>query len=123
MGRNSVAARGSAVTLGLELGHVAGTAPAGAITGATLAARAAGGEWVPVSLKSAKTDAPTGAVEGDGYIFAVSRAWVSGYSARIPVPDQGGWVDLRVTATDASCNSDTLDIEMAFLGEIAMCCR
>ncbi|WP_109210740.1 MULTISPECIES: S8 family serine peptidase [Microbacterium] len=106
--------KGSAVTLGLELGHVAGTAPAGAITGATLEARAAGGEWVPVSLKSAKTDAPTGAVEGDGYIFAVSRAWVSGYSARIPVPDQGGWVDLRVTATDAAGNTFTQEIEKAF---------
>ena len=106
--------KGSAIPLGLELGHVAGTAPAGAITEATLEARTAGGEWKPVALDTAKTDAPTGAVEGDGYIFAESRAWVSGYSAQIPVSDKGGWVDLRVTATDAEGNTFTQEIEKAF---------
>lgn len=106
--------KGSAIPFGLELGHVAGTAPAGAITDATLEARTAGGEWVKVALKSAKTDAPTGAVEGDGDIFAVSRAWVSGYSAEIPVSDKGGWVDLRVTAKDAEGNTFTQEIEKAF---------
>ncbi|WP_203579785.1 S8 family serine peptidase [Microbacterium hibisci] len=106
--------KGSPVALGLELGHVAGTAPAGAITGATLEARTAGGEWVPVGLKTAATDAPTGAVKGDGYIFAESRAWVSGYAAQISVPDKGGWVDLRVTATDAEGNTFTQEIENAF---------
>jgi len=106
--------KGSPVSLGLELGHVAGTAPAGAITEATLEARTTGGKWVPVKLKSAKTDAPTGEVEGDGYIFAVSRAWVSGFSAQIPVSDKGGWVDLRVTAKDADGNTFTQEIEKAF---------
>ncbi|KJL44719.1 S8 family serine peptidase [Microbacterium trichothecenolyticum] len=106
--------KGSGVTLGLELGHVAGTSPAGAITGATLEARGENGQWRPVELKSAKTDAPTGAVEGDGDIFVTSRAWVSGFTAQIPVPDKGGWVDLRVTAKDAEGNTFTQEIEKAF---------
>ncbi|KAF2413872.1 hypothetical protein B1729_07715 [Microbacterium sp. B35-04] len=106
--------KGSGVTLGLELGHVAGTSPAGAITDATLEARTAGGDWAPVALASAETDAPTGAVEHDGGIFVESRAWVSGLSAQIPVPDKGGWVDLRVTATDAEGNTFSQEIERAF---------
>lgn len=106
--------KGSGVALGLELGHVAGTAPAGAITEAKLEYRATGGEWKTVSLKSAKTDAPTGAVEGTGDIFVPSRAWVSGFSAQIPVSDKGGWVDLRVTAKDAAGNTFSQEIEKAF---------
>lgn len=106
--------KGSDVELGLELGHVAGTVPAGAITEATLEARTAGGEWVPVALEAATTDAPTGAVEGDGDIFVKSRAWVSAYAAQIPVSDKGGWVDLRVTAKDAAGNTFSQEIEKAF---------
>lgn len=106
--------KGSSIPLGLELGHVAGTAPAGAITEATLEARTAGGEWVPVALEAATTDAPTGAVEGDGDIFVKSRAWVSAYAAQIPVSDKGGWVDLRVTAKDAAGNTFSQEIEKAF---------
>ena len=106
--------RGSSIPLGLELGHVAGTAPAGAITTATLEARTAGGEWVPVALDDAETGAPGGGVEGDGDIFVTSRAWVSGYTAQIPVSDKGGWVDLRVTATDAAGNTFSQEIEKAF---------
>jgi hypothetical protein len=106
--------KGTGIPLGLELGHVAGSELSGAITEATLEARSENGEWKPVTLKSAKTDAPTGAVEGDGDIFAVSRAWVSGYAAQIPVPDNGGWVDLRVTATDAEGNTCSQQIDRAF---------
>ncbi|WP_127474429.1 S8 family serine peptidase [Microbacterium sulfonylureivorans] len=106
--------KGSSIPLGLELGHVAGTAPAGKITEAKLEARTAGGEWKKVSLKPAKTDAPTGAVEGDGDVFVKSRAWVSGYAAQIPVSDKGGWVDLRVTAKDAAGNTFSQEIEKAF---------
>ncbi|MGN6218700.1 MAG: S8 family serine peptidase [Microbacterium sp.] len=106
--------KGSAIALGLELGHVAGTAPAGAITEATLEVRTGDGEWQPVSLSPAKTDAPTGAVEGDGDIFVNSRAWVSGYTAKIPVSDKGGWIDLRVTAKDAAGNTFSQEIERAF---------
>lgn len=106
--------KGSAIPLGLELGHVAGTAPAGAITEATLEARTSGGEWVPVTLTAAETDAPTGAVDHDGGIFVESRAWVSGYTAQVPVPDRGGWVDLRVTAKDAEGNTFSQEIERAF---------
>ena len=106
--------KGSDVTLGLELGHVAGSEPAGAITEATLEVRTANGEWKPVTLSSAPTDAPTGAVEGDGDVFVKSRAWVSGFTAQIPVSDKGGWVDLRVTAKDAAGNTFTQEIEKAF---------
>ena len=79
-----------------------------------LEARTAGGDWKPVALASAETDAPTGAVEGDGDIFVESRAWVSGFSAQIPVSDKGGWVDLRVTAKDAEGNTFSQEIEKAF---------
>ncbi|MDW4572979.1 S8 family serine peptidase [Microbacterium sp. M3] len=106
--------KGTAVTLGLELGHVAGTVPSGAITEATLEARSENGEWKPVALSGAQTDAPTGAVEHDGGIFVDSRAWVSGYTAQIPVSDKGGWVDLRVTAKDAAGNTFSQEIEKAF---------
>ncbi|HEY9306208.1 MAG TPA: S8 family serine peptidase [Microbacterium sp.] len=106
--------KGSSISLGLELGHVAGTVPAGAITDATLEARTAGGEWKPVALKPAATDAPAGAVEGDGDIFVKSRAWVSGYAAQVPVSDKGGWIDLRVTAKDAAGNTFSQEIEKAF---------
>ncbi|WP_106814255.1 S8 family serine peptidase [Microbacterium timonense] len=106
--------KGTGIHLGLELGHVAGTAPSGAITAATLEARAENGQWKPVALRPAKTDAPTGAVEGDGDIFVKSRAWVSGYSAEIPVSDKGGWVDLRVTAKDAAGNTFSQEIDRAF---------
>ncbi|WP_127818768.1 S8 family serine peptidase [Microbacterium sp. CPCC 204701] len=106
--------KGSAIEFGLELGHVDGTAPAGAITEATLEARTAGGKWTTIALKTAKTDAPAGPVEGRDDIFATSRAWVSGFSAQIPVSDQGGWVDLRVTATDAAGNTFSQEIEKAF---------
>lgn len=106
--------KGSAIAFGLELGHVNGTAPAGAITEAMLEARTAGGEWQPVALETAATDAPTGPVDGRDDIFATSRAWVSGFSAQIPVPDQGGWVDLRVTASDAEGNTFSQEIEKAF---------
>ncbi|MCW3494151.1 S8 family serine peptidase [Microbacterium sp. SSM24] len=106
--------KGSGITLGLEVGHVAGTVPAGAITTATLEARTAGGHWKKISLKNAKTDAPTGAVDGSGDIFVPSRAWVRGFSAQIPVSDKGGWVDLRVTAKDAAGNTFSQTIEKAF---------
>lgn len=47
-------------------------------------------------------------------MFVTSRAWVSGYSAQIPVSDKGGWVDLRVTAKDAAGNTFSQEIERAF---------
>ena len=106
--------KGAGVSLGLELGHVAGTTPAGAITQATLEVRGAGGHWKKVALKKAKTDAPAGAVEGTGDIFVPSRAWVSGFDVRIPVSDKGGWVDLRVTAKDAAGNTFSQVIVKAF---------
>ncbi|WP_461476173.1 S8 family peptidase [Microbacterium sp. HJ5] len=108
--------KGSTIELGLEVGHVAGTVPSAEVTSATLEYRTAGGSWKKVSLKNAKTDAPTGAVpqEDEFDIFVKSRAWVSAYSAEIPVSDKGGWVDLRVTAKDAAGNTFSQEITKAF---------
>lgn len=106
--------KGSAIEMGLELGHVAGATPAGSITEATLEVRGADGAWKPVTLKSAATDAPTGAVEWDGDVFVKSRAWVSGFTAQVPVADKAGWYDLRVTAKDAEGNTFSQEIVKAF---------
>ncbi|GAA1959384.1 S8 family serine peptidase [Microbacterium deminutum] len=106
--------KGSSVTLGLELGHVAGADDSGRITGATLEARTAGGKWTKISLRSAWTDAPKGAVAGDGGTFVKSRAYVSAFTGQVPVSDKGGWVDLRVTAKDAAGNTFSQEITKAF---------
>lgn len=107
--------KGSSIPLHLELGHVSGTAPAGKITVAKLEARTAGGSWKTIPLSGAKTNAPSGAVEGNGLsIFATSRAYVRGFSADVPVTDAGGWVDLRVTAKDAKGNTFSQEITKAF---------
>ncbi len=57
---------------------------------------------------------PKGPVEGDGDIFVASRAYVSGFTAQVPVSDKGGWVDLRVTAKDAAGNTFSQEITKAF---------
>ena len=67
-----------------------------------------------LARSSVSTDATTGPGEGDGDIFAEGRAYVAAYEAEIAVPDTGGWVDLRVTATDAAGNTFSQEIERAF---------
>ena len=46
--------------------------------------------------------------------FVKSRAWVSGFATQIPLPDKGGWIDLRVTAKDAAGNTFSQEITKAF---------
>ena len=105
--------RGAPVSLGLELGHVTGAVGAAEVTGATLEARVGDGEWVPVELTA--TDAPDdGSSATPGEIFPAGRDFVAAYSAAIPVPDAGAWVDLRVTATDAAGNTFSQEIVRAF---------
>ncbi|MFD4957177.1 S8 family serine peptidase [Microbacterium sp. NPDC058389] len=106
--------KGSGVTLGLELGHLGGALGAAKITEATLEARGADGTWRAVALAPAKTDAPTGATEPPSGTFAEGRSFVSAFRADVPVPDKGGWVDLRVTAKDAAGNTFSQEIVKAF---------
>ncbi|GAA1759107.1 S8 family peptidase [Agromyces humatus] len=105
--------KGKPVKLGLELGHVAGAVGSGAITGATLEARVAGGAWTSVDLDvTSADDSGPGEPPVDG--FPEARAYLTTYDADIRVPDAGGWVDLRVTATDAAGNTFSQEIERAF---------
>ena len=46
--------------------------------------------------------------------YSVERPVPRAYTAKIPVPDKGGWVDLRVTAKDAAGNTFSQEIERAF---------
>nr|WP_246301071.1 S8 family serine peptidase [Microbacterium immunditiarum] len=105
--------KGASVALTLELGHVAGAEGADKVTAATLEVRGADGVWKPVTLKDAKTDAPTGAVEHPGGIFAEGRSFVRAFAAELPAPDAGGWLDLRVTATDAAGGTFSQEIVKA----------
>ena len=62
--------------------------------------RVAGGEWQPLGLADAESDAPSGPVDPGEDDFVEERAFVRAYSAAIAVPDSGAWIDLRVTATE-----------------------
>jgi len=105
--------KGAPVALTLEVGHVAGADGAAAVESATLEVRGADGAWTPVALKDAKTDAPTGAVEHAGGIFVEGRSFVRAFAAQLPVADAGGWLDLRVTATDAAGGTFSQEIVKA----------
>ena len=76
--------------------------------------RVAGGDWQPLGLADAESNAPSGPVDPGDDDFVEERAFVKAYSAAIPVPDAGAWVDLRVTATDAAGNTFSQEIERAF---------
>jgi subtilisin family serine protease len=105
---------GAPVTLGLEVGHVGGAVGAAKIATATLETRMTGGEWKTVQLHEVPTDAPAGAVPAPPSIFSEDRSFVRGYEANVPVPDDGGWVDVRVTATDLAGATFSQEIERAF---------
>ncbi|WP_344296813.1 PA domain-containing protein [Agromyces neolithicus] len=105
--------KGTPVRLGLELGHIAGAVGSGAITGATLEARVAGGDWTVIDLDVTSTD-DSGPGEPPAGGFPEARAFLTTYDADIRVPDAGGWVDLRVTATDAEGGTFSQEIERAF---------
>lgn len=104
--------KGAALPLRLELGHLAGAAGSGAITTTTAEMRVAGGTWAPVPLTLVSRDT-SGPGEPPTDIFAEGRAYVAAYSAALPVPDAGGWIDLRVTASDTAGNSFRQEIERA----------
>jgi len=105
--------KGAPVTVGLEIGHIAGATGSAAVSAATLEARTAGGDWQPVPLTVTGTDnSGPGEVPGDG--FTAGRAFLTTYGAAIPVADAGGWVDLRVTATDAAGGTLSQEIMKAF---------
>jgi hypothetical protein len=47
-------------------------------------------------------------------VFPGEREFVTTYAARVPAPDAGAWIDLRVTATDAAGNTFSQEIDRAF---------
>lgn len=107
--------RGTPVKLELELGHIAEASGIAAITDATLEARLPGGDWRPVALEVTDADLTVDEPSDDGApMFAEARDVVTAYAAKIPVPDAGSWVDLRVTATDAAGNTFSQEIVRAF---------
>ena len=99
--------------LDLELGHVAGATGAAALTEARLEVRSAGGGWKPVELEVTSVDDTADAAAPES-TFPTGRDLVTTYSADVQVPDAGGWVDLRVTATDAAGSTFSQEIERAF---------
>ncbi len=105
--------KGATVPLGFAVGHVSGATGSAMVTDATLEVRLPGGDWKPVSAKlvSAVDDGPGDPITS---LFARGRAYVASYEADLRVPDAGGWVDLRVTATDAAGNTFSQEIERAF---------
>ena len=105
--------KGKPVALGLEIGHILGAVGSDALEDATLEVRVAGGEWAPVALQVTAADDSRDDIELTSN-FPEGRDFVTAYSAEVRVPDAGGWVDLRVTATDAAGNTFSQEIERAF---------
>ncbi|MEF3405466.1 S8 family peptidase [Agromyces sp. CCNWLW203] len=107
--------RGAPVQLELELGHIAEASGIAAISGATLEVRVGGGEWQPIALEVTSADDTVDAPSEDGPpMFSEGRDVVTAYAAKLAVPDAGGWVDVRVTATDAAGSTFSQEIERAF---------
>ena len=73
--------------------------------------RVAGGEWTSVELADV---APDAASVSPMLSYPVERPFLETYTAKLPVPDAGAWIDLRVTATDAAGNTFSQEIERAF---------
>jgi hypothetical protein len=88
-----------------------GSAP---VANATLEYRTAGGSWQPVELHVVSTDnsgpgePPVGSIH-----FPTGRAFLTTWDAEIPVSDLGGWINLRVTATDEAGGTFSQEIERA----------
>ncbi|SFR83827.1 Serine protease, subtilisin family [Agromyces sp. CF514] len=107
--------KGASVELGLELGHIAEASGIAAVNGATLEMRVDGGAWSKVRLEKTASDTTVDEPSQDGPpMFSEGRDVVTAYSAKLSVPDAGGWVDLRVTATDAAGSTFSQEIERAF---------
>ncbi|MDL9980153.1 S8 family serine peptidase [Microbacterium sp. ASV49] len=105
--------KGAPITIGLQIGHLAGAVRSAPVKDTTVEVRVPGGGWVPVplTLVSRQTSDAGPAPTSDG--FARGRAYVATYSAALPVPDAGGWIDLRVTSSDTAGNSFSQEIERA----------
>lgn len=101
--------KGLPLRLGLELGHIGGAVGAAKMTEATLEVRVEGGEWRSALLLRTSRSTGPGADPVDG--FSTDRSFVTGYTGLVPVPNAGGWIDLRVTAKDAAGNTVTQEIE------------
>jgi hypothetical protein len=77
-------------------------------------ARAAGrrSDWQGVELEAdVAADEPTASPTIN---YPVERPFLETYTAKLPVPDAGAWIDLRVTAKDAAGNTFSQEIERAF---------
>jgi subtilisin family serine protease len=105
---------GDPVGLRLELGHLGLATGIAEVTGATLEMRVAGSDWQAVELADADYVDDGAAGESDGDDFVEERAFVEAYTAELPVPDGGAWVDLRVTGQDAAGNTFSQEIVRAF---------
>ncbi|MET0725067.1 MAG: PA domain-containing protein, partial [Leifsonia sp.] len=103
---------GKPVALGLELSHIESADGMAELTDATLEMRAAGGEWTAVAL--AEAAAADEAVASPMINFPEGRPFLRSYTAKLALPDAGGWIDLRVAARDAAGNTFSQEIERAF---------
>ena len=103
---------GKPIELGLELSHIEDAVGMAELTDATLELRVAGGDWQGVELEAdAAADEPAASPMLN---YPVERPFLETYTAKLPVPDAGAWIDLRVTATDAAGNTFSQEIERAF---------
>ena len=106
--------KGASIPLGFAVGHVAGADHSGMVTDATLEVRTPGGDWTPVDIDLVSTlDEGPGEAPASHVRRRAGRTSRS-YEADLDVPDAGGWVDLRVTASDAAGNTFSQEIERAF---------
>ncbi|MGI9822127.1 S8 family peptidase [Agromyces sp. Marseille-Q5079] len=102
---------GKPVELGLELSHIEDAIGMAQLTGATLEMRVVGGDWKPVALADVAADEASATPMLN---YPVERPFLETYTAKLPVPDAGAWIDLRVTAADAAGNTFSQEIERAF---------
>ena len=105
--------KGASIPLGFAVGHVAGADHSGMVTDATLELRTRR-RRLDAGRHRPRLDAGRGTGRAARNQFPTGRAYVASYEADLDVPDAGGWVDLRVTASDAAGNTFSQEIERAF---------
>ncbi|WP_309126902.1 S8 family serine peptidase [Microbacterium sp.] len=100
------------IEVGIDVGHVSGAVGSAAVKDVTVEVRTDGGEWERIELDlESRDDSGPGEPPSDG--FADGRAYVAAYTATVPVPNSGGFIDLRVTAVDEAGNTFSQEIERA----------
>lgn len=104
---------GVPVLMKVEIGHVGGAVGAAPMSRATLQVRAADGRWRSAPLIRTGDGAPAGAGPAPVDGFPTGRAHVARYTALLPVPGAGGWVDLRLEGRDGAGNTVRQEIERA----------